>query len=218
MIETGQSPEADVVAIRPLGTPVVLACHNGSLQWWKQTTGIPVLQEKIDSAQLQRFFAEHQDDLGPKTVFEGKTFRRLPHQTQLSFVDAGLLPFVEREQGAQLSGLVVRALRDIEETLARKIERDSDIDNAIKATFWLLAAKALRDKGVNGFKTADLADVDDVFMLFRSEIGQAFDGKDFKSLVSERRTEMAARATIVPPPIFLNSITSSVIRPSSAST
>lgn len=163
VIETGQSPETDVIAIRPLGTPVVLACHNGSLQWWKQTTSTPVLQEKIDSAQLQRFFAEHQDDLGPKTVFEGKTFRRLPHQTQLSFVDAGLLPFVEREQGAQLSGLVVRALRDIEVTLARKIERDSDIDNAIKATFWLLAAKALRDKGVNGFKTVNLADVENVF-------------------------------------------------------
>ena len=163
VIETGQSPEKDVIAIRPLGAPVVLACYNGSLQWWKQPPGTPVLQEKLDSAQVQRFFGEHQDDLGPKTVFKGKTFRRLPHQTQLSFVDAGLLPFVEREQGAQLSGLVVRALRDIEETLARKIERDSDIENAIKATFWLLAAKALRDKGVNGFKTVNLADVEDVF-------------------------------------------------------
>ena len=163
VIETGQNPEEDVIAIRPLGTPVVLACYNGSLQWWKQTTGTPVLHEKLDSAQLQRFFSEHQDDLGPKKVFEGKTLRRLPHRTQLSFVDAGLLPFVEREQGAQLSGLVERALRDIEETLARKIDRKSDIDNAIKATFWLLAAKALRDKGVKGFKTADLADVDDVF-------------------------------------------------------
>lgn len=163
VIETGQNPEEDVIAIRPLGTPVVLACHNGSLQWWKQTTGTPVLHEKVDSAQLQRFFGEHEANLGPKKVFEGKTFLRLPHQTQLSFVDAGLLPFVEREEGAQLSGLVVQALRDIEQTLARKIEHKSDIDNAIKATFWLLAAKALRDKGVNGFKTVNLTDVENVF-------------------------------------------------------
>lgn len=55
--------------------------------------------------------------------------------------------------------------------------------------------KRLTDQGA-------IADVDDVFMLFRAEIGQAFDGTDFKSLVSERRTEMEAWSKIVPPPIY----------------
>ncbi len=47
-----------------------------------------------------------------------------------------------------------------------------------------------------------IADVDDVFMLFRAEIGQAFDGTDFRSLVSERRSEMEALSKIVPPPTY----------------
>jgi len=163
VVEAPSDPEAAVVAAKPLGAPVVFACHAGGVQWWKQTTDRPVPLETLDRNRIQGFFEKHRDDLGPRGVFEGKTRRRLPGQTQLHFVDAGLMPFVERADGKRLTDLVEGAFRHMEGALKRKLKSGSDAQNAIKATFWLLAAKALRDKEVNGFKTVDLTDIDGVF-------------------------------------------------------
>ena len=163
VVEAPSDPEAAVVAARPLGAPVVFACDAGTAQWWKQTTGRPVLLETVDRSRIRGFFRQHRDDLSPGRIFEGKTRRRLPGQTQLHFVDAGLMPFVERADGERLTVLVEGAFRDVESVLNRRLHGGSDARNAIKATFWLLAAKALHDKRVNGFKTVDLTDIDDVF-------------------------------------------------------
>jgi len=164
VIGAGQAPEDDVLSVRPLGAPIILACHGDSLQWWKQTTGRAELQEApIPRKNIEQFFDAHKEDFSPRNVFEGKTLRRLPDRQQLTFVDAGLMPFVEREAGAKLSGLVEATLRDIARTLDRKIEKPTDVHNAIKATFWLLAAKVLRDKQVPEFETLDVTDIEDVF-------------------------------------------------------
>lgn len=163
VVDAPFAPVDAVTAVRPLGAPVVFACHRGNLQWWVQTTGEPRLFEIVSGRSVGNFFRDHRAELSPRTVFEAKTFRRLPGQTQLSFVDAGLMPFVERSEGERLSRCVESAFRDIEKVLGRSLKSASDSDNAIKATFWLLGAKTLRDKAVDGFKTLDLTDVDDVF-------------------------------------------------------
>jgi len=148
--------------MKPLGAPVVLACHGDTIQWWKQTTGEPVPRETVKKRHVRGFFRQRKDDFSPTTIFEGKTRRRLPGQRQLSFVDAGLMPFIERTAGERLSSLVATAFRAIEEALDHKLQSE-DAQNAIKATFWLLAAKALHDKEVKGFKNLNLTDIDAVF-------------------------------------------------------
>ncbi len=141
VIDAPADPSKAVAAIRPLGSPVVFACHQDNVQWWKQTTGTPLLVESIDRRQVRRFFEEHKTDFSPARIFEGKTLRRLPGQSQLTFVDAGLMPFVERTEGERLSRLVELAFRDIESVLKRQLQSEKDVQNAIKATFWLLAAE-----------------------------------------------------------------------------
>ena len=163
VVDAANDPKAAVAAIRPLGAPVVFACHENTIQWWKQTTATPEFRERIDSSRIPGFFCEHKDDFSPDRIFEGKTRRRLPGQTQLDFVDAGLMPFIERSDGERLSHCVETAFREIEDALGHKLRSHRDAQNAIKATFWLLAAKALHDKGVDGFKTVDLTDIADVF-------------------------------------------------------
>ena len=162
-IDVQGDPLASVAAIRPLGAPVVFAYHTATLQWWKQTTGSPHLVESIDASYVSRFFDEHKNDFSPGNIFEGKTRRRLPGQTQLTFVDAGLMPFVERESGEALSALVEHVIRGMESTLGRHVKSDSDVDAVYKSTFWLLAAKMLREKRVERFRSIDLKDIDDVF-------------------------------------------------------
>ena len=163
VVDSANDPEAAVAATKPLGAPVVFACHANTVQWWKQTTATPEFREGIDGSRVHEFFREHKDDFSPDRIFEGKTRRRLPDQTQLDFVDAGLMPFLERSDGERLSHCVETAFREIEDALGHKLRSHRDAQNAIKATFWLLAAKALHDKGVDGFKTVDLTDIADVF-------------------------------------------------------
>ena len=162
-IDAPSDPQEAVESTKPLGAPVVFACHGNKVQWWKQTTDAPELLESVDRSRVREFFSKHKNDLKPGRIFDGKTRLRLPGQTQLSFVDAGLMPFVERTEGERLSHLVEAAFRDVEGALKRKLTSADDARNAIKATFWLLAAKALHDKEVDGFKKVDLTDINDVF-------------------------------------------------------
>jgi len=170
-VDAPSNPKEMVASTKPLGAPVVFACHGNKVQWWKQTTGAPELLESVDNSRVREFFRRHKNDLKPTRIFEGKTRLRLPGQTQLSFVDAGLMPFVERTEGERLSRLVETAFRDIEGELKRELKSEDDARNAIKATFWLLAAKALHDKNVDGFKIVDLTDIDRVFTLVGRHYG-----------------------------------------------
>ena len=164
VIDAPTDPKEVVASIRPLGAPVVFVCHQNTVQWWKQTTGEPKpIETGVGERQIAQFFDKHKGKFTPATISEGKTLLRLPGKTQLSFVDAGLMPFIERGEGERLSSLVGAAFRDIEGALNRKLDTDSDAQNAIKATFWLLAAKALHDKQVDRFKNLELTRIDDVF-------------------------------------------------------
>ena len=175
VIDAPSDPESSVAAVRPLGAPVVFACHADTMQWWKQTTGTPVLIDKVNRAGLQNFFTHNKKELGPDAIFEGKTRLRLPSKKQMSFVDAGLMPFIERTHGERLSELMETAIGDIKGVLNRPLTGERDIQNAIKATFWLLAAKALRDKNVRGFKTVNLTNIDDVFRRVGDHYGVSDD-------------------------------------------
>ncbi len=175
VVDAPSDPISNVVSVRSLGAPVVFACHADTLQWWKQTTGDPVLLKKVDRSGVQKFFTQHKHDLRPDTIFEGKTRLRLPGKKQMSFVDAGLMPFLERTQGERLSRLMETAIGDIKRVLNRPLTGVRDKQNTIKATFWLLAAKALRDKDVRGFKTVNLTDIDDVFRRVGNHYGVSDD-------------------------------------------
>ena len=73
------------------------------------------------------------------------------------------MPFVEQSEGERLCHCLEMAFRDIEAALGRKLGSHNDAQNAIKATFWLLAAKTLHDKEVNNFRSVDLSNINDVF-------------------------------------------------------
>ena len=162
-IDTTGDPAAAVAGLQALGAPVVFSCRADRLHWWKQTTGEPELLENVPAAHLGNFFKRHRNDFSPSHVFEGKTLRRLPHQKQLTFVDAGLMPFVERESGEAISALVERVIKGMEKSLGRHVRTNADVDAVYKSTFWLLAAKLLREKRVPNFITIKLDDIDDVF-------------------------------------------------------
>jgi hypothetical protein len=58
---------------------------------------------------------------------------------------------------------VERVIREMEKSLGRHVRTYADVNAVYKSTFWLLAAKLLKEKRVPNFITIDLEDIDDVF-------------------------------------------------------
>ena len=132
---------------------------------------------------LRVFFKEHGNDFNPDAIYRAKAWGRMdPSARQLDFVDAGLMPIVERDLGERLSGLLAECVHDLADDLGWWQLGDTRTDERkaewlIQAPFWLLAAKALRDKRVPRFTRIDLGNFDDVFVRlakhYRSDDSQA---------------------------------------------
>jgi len=88
----------------------------------------------------------------------------------------GLMPALERKAGEALNSLVSQAIRSLLDELGDKVRSPSAAKDIYKTVFWMLAAKLLAEKGVRGFKSLDLRDVDSVFKV----VGEHYkDAKDY---------------------------------------
>jgi hypothetical protein len=164
-----------VASYHELGAPIVFVC-NGSLQRWRQTADPkrPVPGETVEPGKVAGYFRGHRSDFAPSKVFRWKTFGRIrPEPQQLDFVDAGLMPAVERELGERLTKRVEYAIDDLCGVFQKPLDKLDAEERGwiLESTFYLLAGKLLRDKQVGGFEKLQLADVDDVFRRVTSHYG-----------------------------------------------
>lgn len=188
----------DVTAYRQLGAPIVVALRRGSLEIWKQRESDAKLVDKVAANKAEAYFRSHASSFGPDAVFRAKTWGRLDRQFQLSFVDAGLMPLIEMEMGKRLTDLIGRVYKKLQRSIWPK-KTDVSLEEGhwlIKASFWLLAAKILRDKRVWNFITLDFSQVDDVF----ARVARHYDsshtglpGLEIRSQMQRRALEAAAQ-------------------------
>jgi len=170
---------------RQTGAPVLLLCSNDRLHWWKQgATGQPSNYLSVSASQIDGFFREHSDDLGPQTIYRAKTLGRFDATHQREFVDLGLMPAVEREMG----GVIERLLLDQVDMLRTELRMPKDLSLVqgqwlVKSIFWLLGAKMLHDKSVEGFIRLNFDNVDQVFDRVARHYGQSAEA----IITSERR-------------------------------
>lgn len=148
----------------PAGAPTVFVCQGASLHWWGLSADGPSESRTLQHSELPSFFSQHRDDLSPESIYSAKLRRPIPGRTrQLWFVDVGLMPATELEKGEDLHRRVENVIQDLGERLGGRIQTKKHYEDLYKTVFWLLAAKLLRDKGVEGFKTIQLTDIDEVF-------------------------------------------------------
>lgn len=164
VMEGFTTPEEDAVACRGFGAPVTFLCVEDQLLWWKQTSGRPEEFARVPIAQLTRFFDEHRDDFAPQTIYRAKTLGRFDQQWQREFVDIGLMPVVEHEAGQAIERLLLDSVVQLRTALhwPKELEK-KPAQWLVKSVFWLLGAKMLKDKSVEGFVRMNFDDVDDVF-------------------------------------------------------
>ncbi|MGO8701669.1 MAG: class I SAM-dependent DNA methyltransferase [Limisphaerales bacterium] len=181
------NPEEDARACRNIGAPLTFLCHQGNLLWWSQTDRAPYqIGEAISVNRLEGFFREHAEDFAPKTIYRAKTLGRFEKTYERSFVDLGLMPLIEKETGQTIERLLLDCVAEARD--ARRWPKEVDLKQGqwlVKSVFWLLGAKMLHDKEVEGFIRLDFGDVDEVFARVAKHYGESAEG--LVASQSERR-------------------------------
>lgn len=172
------SPEQDARACRDIGAPLTFLCHQGRLLWWSQTARDPYqIGEPVPVNRLEGFFRTHREDFAPRTIYRAKTLGRFEKTCERSFVDLGLMPMVEREAGQTIERLLLDSVAQVRDALGWPKEVDLKQGQwLVKSVFWLLGAKMLHDKEVEGFIRLNFSNVDEVFARVATHYGESADG------------------------------------------
>jgi hypothetical protein len=164
VLEKGKATPLDIAAVRGVAAPIIFSCEDGGLQWWKQSHTSPErVAEIVPPENIPKFFAANKREFEPTRIYRAKTWGRYDGEYQLWFVDLGLMPLVEGEIGRRLVDLIVRNVDSLKSTLQWKALNEVRSEWLMKAVFWLISAKILRDKSVGTFANLDLLNVDLVF-------------------------------------------------------
>ncbi len=191
-----------VASCRPLGAPVVMACHENRLHVFKQREASPELvEEPLALSRLRGFFADNVDLLNPQALYRLKTRGRLlesPKPRQLKFVDIGLMRLVDEDMGKELTRLVEGLVRTLAAACTgRRSEKQGRW--MLQWAFRLLAGKILRDKGVSAFAALKLANFRTVSRLVgnhyrRRDAPLTVEGSQQQSALSEAAAHVSEYA------------------------
>jgi hypothetical protein len=157
------------------GAPTALVCRGDSLDWWQLSITGPREPKTIRATEVDGFFRTHAAQLKPENIYAAKLHRPVSAGVQMQFVDVGLMPALERKAGEALNRLVSQAIRMLMDDLGSKVRSHAHEEGVYKSVFWMLAAKLLSEKGVRGFKSLDLNNVDDVFKIVGEHYKEARD-------------------------------------------
>ena len=171
VVAESSEPRRAVEACRPLGAPIVFACHQNTLQWWKQGTDSAEYLDSIPAEKLDRFFQANQDQFSPEAIYRAKTLGRVRSEYQLSFVDLGVMPLIEEEVGKELTQLISRNVRSLKNQLGWDDVTSQQGHWVLQTVFWLVSAKVLRDKQVPNFESIRLDEIEKVFARVAKHYG-----------------------------------------------
>ena len=160
-----RTPQQDLSSLHELGVPLAFIAGDKTWEMWSLRRDGPRRDRTMPWKDVEQFFDSNKNDFAPGAVFRAKTWARAEGARQLDFVDTGLLPLVEKEAGARLRQLFEEMLGHSLDALDLNpsVMSDSESHWLVRANFWLLAGKLMRDKSVPKFTRLDLSDVQDVF-------------------------------------------------------
>jgi hypothetical protein len=148
-----ETTSADVVkrVLSETGAAFALVPDGSEVAIWQGGAATDVAR-KFDALPMRAFTdltEQVRTLLDPRSIHRAKTLGRFDETYQQTFVDAGLLPRIEKAQGEELRRLL--------EQIVRELRRPSDNltkeqgHQVLTIAFWILAARMLRDHGVPDF-------------------------------------------------------------------
>jgi hypothetical protein len=140
---SGAVDETAVNDRRSLGAPILFAIGRDNVGVWRVgAQDGPHLIERVALEDLPGLFQRNAESWKPLAVHRAKSLSQHQASYQLDFVDLGLIQAIEHEVETKLDRLLQQVIRQLLTGLASDRE-----DSAFRATFRLLAAKILLDRG-----------------------------------------------------------------------
>ncbi|MCK5023439.1 MAG: N-6 DNA methylase, partial [Candidatus Aenigmarchaeota archaeon] len=174
-------------------------------QFWHYSGNKAVPKEKIRANKLDGFFKKHKDDFSPRSIYRAKTIGRVKKHDQLQFVDLGLMPAIEKQEGEYLTDLMVRVIDGLYNA-RNKPEMTNNMGKWLfQAAFWLIGAKILKDKEVESFTKLKISNIESLIGKVQRHYGAA-DKLDISKISQRKAMEMVAEK-IVEPVFSLSHIT-----------
>jgi hypothetical protein len=144
---------------------------------------------------------EHRTVLNPDAIYRAKLWGRVERkQVQPELLDLHYLPLVERDLGEKVARLLEDCFGHLRGELGWSQGEGMSPRQAewlVKAPFWLLAAKILRDKRVPGFKNIDIGDFESTF----GRLARHYQSKDSRSspvtVAKEEERALSEVATLI---------------------
>ena len=192
------------MACRDVGASLFFVADQTRWDVWSQTSTQPRHLQALKTSEVENYFRQHRQEFAPGAIFRAKSWQRAGEGQQLDFVDANLLPMLEREAGGRLRNLFERMVEATMNFLDWKSVPDNDDDAhwLTKANFWLLAAKLLHDKRVPRFINLDLHDVRTVFARVAYHYNR--DNPNPPKINGRLRALQEAARLVATPPHFRN--------------
>lgn len=195
-VDMGEFDVSALSLLQTTGAPIIAQCASTHALLWKQSAGKATFIERVETQNVLSFFQKHREELAPGAIYRAKLWGRTNPSLQLDmFVDRGLLPLVEQTAGEHLRNLLESAVKDTKSALGwKQAIKEDDGAWLLKAVFWLLAAKILKDKGVRGFVNLALPDVEQVY----STLAKHYNRKDPRPVViaNKKRREALVEAAL----------------------
>ena len=144
----GADAETLVGEYRALGAPLLFLISGDDVSIWQVRAHEPpraLLRTQL--SELPSLFAEQRHAWSPLAIHRAKSIGAFERSYQLDFVDAGLMPLVEGRVHAKLDRLLESTLADAVALYRTRTRVAIDHRALFRATFRLLAAKVLQDRG-----------------------------------------------------------------------
>jgi hypothetical protein len=161
----GKSGHQLVADHRAVGAPLALEVRDNSVVCWR-VSNTPSETDKrfeIPAKTLSRAFREHKAEWRPESILRAKNISRSDPR-QLDFIDAGLIPALEKNLRDKLDPLLRDALSDIKKVYGQKVGHAVDPRELFRLAFWMLAGKILHDRGVEKFCELELGSAPNVIL------------------------------------------------------
>lgn len=178
------SPEESAQIVKgylATGAPIVVLSVRENAEVWRQEPGNPARKESFPANQLDSFFVEQKESFSPQAVYRAKNLGQVKEHYQMEFVDAGLMPFLERNVGKKLGVLLAEVVSEMVVDWKREQgDTAQDSDLLLRSVFRLLAGKILCDKQVREFKSLNVSDPAEILRRVTTHCGGVLDEDAFQ--------------------------------------
>jgi len=146
--------EDSVNELRSFGSPVIFIIQNGITQTWHNTGHRLIQKEEFKTEHLPNIIKSNKAIWKPEEMIRAKTGFKTPGPRQLDFIDAGLMPALEKEASRKLDEIIRGILHVVEQAhLKNKVKFDAQ--KTFQVLFRFLTAKLIQDSPIPQSKDID---------------------------------------------------------------